>query len=238
MLNFAICDDTIDHINIIENYLYSIKKRNLKCDAYQSGEELLYAYRNNNEKYDAIFLDMEMNQLNGIETAIKIREFDEHVIIVFVTSYKEYMQKSFECAPFRFLLKPIDFDEFKDVFDKICQKLSKEHKVFNFTENKTRIRLFCENIIYCESQGHWVWIHTKDCVYKICKSMNDLYQQLDAETFFRTHKSFTINFHYVKRIQENCIELYYCDKLIPISRSYKKDVIMQFTEFVEKEYYV
>lgn len=238
MINFAICDDSMEHINILENYLYKIGKTKLTCDVYQSGEEFLLAYKNNNRQYDVIFLDMEMKQLNGIETGNQIREYDEHVIIIFVTSYKEYMQKSFECAPFRFLLKPINFEELKEVFDKLCQKLSKQRKVFNFIENKSRVRLFCDDIIYFESQGHWILIYTKDSIHKICKSMNDLYAQLDPEIFFRVHKSFIINFHYVKRIKGNTTNLYYCDKLIPISRSYKKVVIKQFTEFVEKEYYV
>lgn len=237
-MKIAICDDNMNHINIIESYIHSIRKTSVECDAYQSGEELIRAFRYGEEQYDVIFLDMEMEQLNGIETANYIRAVDEHVIIVFVTSHTEYMRESFKCAPFRFLVKPVDGEEFKTVFYDIGKKLSKQRKVFAFTENKAKIRLYCDDIIYCESQDHWIWIHTKDKVYKICKSLTELHSQLDKEMFCRVHKSFIINFLYIKTIKDNDAELYHCDKTIPISRSYKKEVLEEYTNFLERDFRV
>ncbi len=81
IVNIAICDDNIEHINILEKYLFEISNIKIECDAYQSGESLVNAYKKNIERYDVVFLDMEMEELNGIETANLIREFDEHTII-------------------------------------------------------------------------------------------------------------------------------------------------------------
>lgn len=237
-MRIAICDDNMNYINIIEDYIDKFKKTAVECDAYISGEELVYAYRENEERYDVIFLDMEMEQLNGIETANHIREFDEHVIIVFVTSHTEYMRDSFKCAPFRFLVKPVDDEEFETVFYDINKKLSKQRKVFAFTENKAKVRLYCDDIIFCESQDHWIWIHTKEKTYKICKSLTELHSQLDKEMFCRVHKSFIINLLYVKTIKDNDAELYHCDKPIPISRSYKKEVLAEYTNFLERDFRV
>lgn len=237
-MKIAICDDNMNHINIIENYIHSLRKTSVECDAYRSGEELIRTFRGGEEQYDVIFLDMEMEQLNGIETANYIREIDEHVIIVFVTSHTEYMRESFKCAPFRFLVKPVDGEEFKTVFYDISKKLSKQRKVFAFTENKAKIRLYCDDIIYCESQDHWIWIHTKDKVYKICKSLTELHSQLDREMFCRVHKSYIINFLYIKSIKYNDAELYHCDKPIAISRSYKKEVLEEYTNFLERDFRV
>ena len=237
-MKIAICDDNMNYINIIENYIDKFKKTVVECDAYISGEELVYAYRENEERYDVIFLDMEMEQLNGIETANHIREFDEHVIIVFVTSHTEYMRDSFKCAPFRFLVKPVAEEEFKADFYDIYKKLSKQRKVYAFTENKAKIRLFCDDIIYCESQDHWIWIRTKQQTYKICKSLNEVHEQLGKEMFCRVHKSFIINLLYIKTIKDNSAELYHCDKPIPISRSYKKAVLEEYTNFLERDFRV
>lgn len=237
-MKVAICDDNINHISIIENYINKFKKTAVECDAYTSGEELVYSYRDKKERYDVIFLDMEMEQLNGIETANLIRDMDEHVIIVFVTSHTEYMRESFKCSPFRFLVKPVDDEEFETVFYDISKKLSKQRKVFAFTENKAKVRLYCDDIIYCESQDHWIWIHTKEKVYKICKSLTELHGQLDKEMFCRVHKSFIINFLYIKSIKNNDAELYYCDKPVPISRSYKKEVLEEYTNFLERDFRV
>lgn len=238
ILNIAICDDNTEHINILEKYLFEISNIKIECDVYQSGESLVNAYKNNIERYDVVFLDMEMEELNGIETANLIREFDEHIIIIFVTSYTEYMRDSFKCAPFRFLVKPIDAAELETVFYDMCKKLSKQRKVFAFSENKTKVRLYCDDIIYCESQDHWIWIHTKDDEYKICRPLSELLEQLDSGLFCRVHKSFIVNFLYIKSIKENDAILYHCDKLIPISRSYKKDVLKEYTNFLERDFRV
>ncbi len=237
-MRIAICDDSNEYINIIEHHIEKLNISNAEYDAYESGERLADAYINNNERYDVIFLDMEMKELNGIETANKIREVDEHTIIIFVTSHTEYMRESFKCSPFRFLVKPVEDDEFKEVFRDVCKKLKKQRKIFTFSENKTRVRLFCDDIIYCESQDHWIWIHTKEQTYKICKTLTELYESLDKEMMYRVHKSFIINFRYIKSIKENDIQLYHCDKLIPISRSYKKNVLTEYTNFIERDFYI
>ena len=237
-MKVAICDDNINYISIIENYINKFKKDAVECDAYTSGEDLVYSYRDKKERYDVIFLDMEMGQLNGIETANIIREIDEHVIIVFVTSHTEYMRESFKCSPFRFLVKPVDDEEFETVFYDICKKLSKIKMVFAFSENKTKVRLFCDDIICCESQGHWIWIYTKEQTYKLRKSMNELYEKLDKNMLYRVHKSFIVNFHYIKLIKENDIELYHFNKTVPISRSYRKMTLEDYTNFVERNLFV
>ena len=240
-MKIAVCDDNPKHINAIENSLFEIgKAENIKveCDAYQSGEELTRVYQSSTAAYDVIFLDMEMDGLNGIDTANLIRERDEYVIIVFVTSHTEYMKDSFKCSPFRFLVKPVHIDELKEVFSDILKKLSKKKKVLSFTENKALIRIYCEDIIYCESLDHWVYIHTTHGTHKICKSLSDLYGSLDDTLLFRVHSSFIVNFHYVKAIRNNFIELYHSDKDIPISRSYKKSVLFEYTNYIERNLYV
>ena len=238
IIRIAVCDDNLEHINILEKRLFEIGNVKIECDAYLSGERLVRAYRDNLENYDVVFLDMEMGGMNGIETANLIRGFDEHIIIVFVTSHSEYMKESFQCQPFRFIEKPIDYEELKKVFYDICRKLSKKRKVFPFTENKTKVRLYCDDIICCESQAHWVWIYTKDKSYKICKTLSDLYEQLDKEMMFRVHKSFIVNFNYIYTIKENGIQLYHCDKIIPISRSYKKAFMEEYTNYTERNLYI
>ncbi|HIT85165.1 MAG TPA: response regulator [Candidatus Ornithomonoglobus intestinigallinarum] len=146
MVNIAICDDNIEHISALEKYLFEISNIKIECDAYLSGESLVDAYKNNIERYDVVFLDMEMRELNGIETANLIREFDEHIIIVFVTSHSEYMKESFQCQPFRFIEKPLDYDELKKVFYDIKDKLSKKERFYRL--RKTKRRSDCFAMIY------------------------------------------------------------------------------------------
>lgn len=234
MLNIAICDDNPAVCNLIEDFIYNIKKKSTECDVYQDGNELIYAYKKNKERYDIIFLDIEMNELDGIKTATLIREIDEHVIIVFITNHTKYMKESFKCLPFRFMEKPIQFSEFDEVFNDALKKLSKKRKTITFLQNKTRVRLYCDDIIYCESQTHWIKIHTVNCTYTIRKSMSALLDMLDSDVFYRTHNSYIINFKYVKSISSSEVELNHCTEPIPISRQNKKNIMTEFTIFVER----
>ena len=238
MVKIAICYDNLTMCNTIEDFVYKIKQYNTECDVYQDGQELIYAYEKNKERYDIIFLDIEMTKLDGIKTASLIREIDERVIIVFITNHTKYMKDCFKCLPFRFMEKPIKFDEFNEVFGDATKKLYRNKKTITFTENKAKVRLYCNDIIYCESQAHWIKIHTRDCTYKICKSMSSLLDMLDRNILCRTHNSYIINFKYVKTIEGNEVKLYHCEETIPISRQYKKGVITEFTNFTEKELYV
>ena len=221
----AICDDNFEYLKDIERYLIRIDKKDCKYDYFSSGEDLLKMYKNNAYIYDAIFLDMEMQELNGIDTANFIRKNDKHVVIVFVTNHTKYMQKSFECSPFRFLVKPISFIDFKKIFDDVLIKLREERKTFVFSENRELVRLFYEDILFFENQSHWIIINTIDKQYKIYRTFFELHSEIDNNIFFKVHRSYIINLNYLYRISENEIYLYNYDKPIPLSRNCIKELV-------------
>lgn len=237
-MNIAICDDNQQYINQTEEFFSKVGDKNINHDAFYSGEELIQSYENGFGDYDVIFLDMEMGGLTGIETANIIRKRDKHVIIVFVTSHTKYMQECFECSPFRFLIKPVAEQDMLKVYNDIRKKLSEERTTFVFTENRNKIRLFCEDIIYFECQAHYIYIHTKDAIHKINKTMAELIESIDANTFIQVHKSFVVNLNHIREIKESEVVLYNADKIIPISRSYKKQVSIGFINFKERKYMI
>ena len=236
-MNIAICDDNNDYINTLENYINDLKVKNLEHDVFYSGEELLNEYKNNEANYDAIFMDMEMGEFDGIETANLIRQFDRNVIIVFVTSHKKYMQRSFQCMPFRFLIKPINFSDFEEVFREVCIKLDDDPETFIFLENKKRTRIFCSDIIFFESSAHSILIYTRDGkIHKTRKSMTELQETIEKSTFVRVHRAFVINLRYIHQISELEVIMHHYDNPIPVSRTYNKDLEDMFLNFKERKY--
>lgn len=240
VMRIAICDDNLEYINIVENYLDKINqdRKNIDYDVFMDGTELVHMYENNMGTYDAIFLDMEMKEMNGIETANFIRQFDEYVIIVFITGYSSYMQKSFECSPFRFLVKPIDFNDVKKVYEEILTKLNKYPKTLVFVEDGIHIRLHYKDIVFCESHSHYILINTKEKQYKIRKTMNELHNAFGQTMFFRVHKSYVVNLEYIKEIGKTNVILYGYNKKIPISRNYRKSFIEAFIHYEERKHLI
>lgn len=236
-MRFAICDDNIQHIDILEAYFNS--KTELKIDifSYNSGEALLGDYREDGGRYDALFIDMEMPGLNGIETANAIRDIDEGAMIVFVTSHSQYMRESFKCLPLRFLLKPVQEIDLQEALDTIVRKLEKEKKTISFNSVDGFVRLYCEDILYCEGQNNHVKIVTRERIYHVRMTLRDLEKQLDCKVFCRCHKSFLINLQYLKTINGSNVQLYHGTMQIPVGRSFKKRFDEAVISYEERAFY-
>lgn len=237
-MKIAICDDNKEYVNEIESYIEKINADNVECEAYYSGEQLVKVYESNLADYDAIFLDMEMDGINGIETANIIRQYDKYVIIVFITSYTKYMQESFQCSPFRFLIKPVGFEGFKKVYYEMLNKISSNEQYLIIDSNKAKLRLKYSDIIYIESKNHWVFIHMKENVYKIRNTLSQFIGEIKSYDFIRTHKSYLINFNYVNKINKDNVEMYGNNDIIPISRSYKKEFSIFIEKIIERKYHI
>lgn len=106
-LKAAVCDDEkVFH----KEFSTAIRKyteiRNIEIypDFYENGESLLHSEK----EYDIIFLDYQMEGINGIETAEKLREANTHSVIIFISAYPAAALDAYEVKTFRFLVKPID----------------------------------------------------------------------------------------------------------------------------------
>ena len=101
-IRIAICDDdSIGRGLLQESLEYLLQENNLQADisSYCSGQELL---REQN-RYDILFLDIRMPKINGIRTAEKYREWYEDTIIIFLTSYEDYVFEGYKVNAFRYL---------------------------------------------------------------------------------------------------------------------------------------
>ena len=96
MLHIALCDDNPASIEILEKYFDILNDSTIDYDVYFSAEEL-YRYKLNNElTYDIYILDIEMQGMNGLELAKTIRTNEPNALIIFLTSYSEYVFDVFE----------------------------------------------------------------------------------------------------------------------------------------------
>lgn len=236
-MKIAIIDDKQEIRDSLNTGLRGLQPDKVKTELFGCGEEIIKRYEKGNAGFDVIFLDIEMEGMDGIETANRIRSLDRHVLIVFVTNYTKYMQRSFECMPFRFLVKPVETEMLEKTYREICIKLADRPGTFVFTENKQHIRVFCEDILFFESRGHWIVLHKKDGkTHKIRKTMNELLGAVEQGQFGRIHRSFVVNFAAIYKIEESGVMLYNYDVPLPLSRSYKKEFIGAFLNFEERRF--
>lgn len=236
-MRFAICDDEQQHINILTDYFATHKEYHIETEAFESGEALLEAYHTLGDRFDALFIDMEMDGMNGIETANAIREVDERVSIVFVTSHEEYAIDCFQCSPLRFLKKPLQPEKMDDALRAIEHVLTQKCAVFSFYENKNYVRLYCTDIIYCEGSRNKVMLYTIDSVYQVHMTIAEVEKALAKGMFYRCHKGFLVNLGYIKKIVGQDIVLHHCETVLPIGRAYKQGLREAVVDYEERMFH-
>lgn len=231
-MQFAICDDDSLDRDELDKFLRS---ENIDSVFFTNGDSFVTAYKEKNCQYDAIFLDIEMPGHNGIEVANAIRELDTWVPIVFVTKHTQYVLESFKCSPFRFLVKPVKIDDLEEVVESLIAKIEKERKVYIFQNMKKVVRVYCDEIIYCESRGHYVDIHTANRTYSVRKTINEMEKEMDSENFCRVHRSYLVNMRYVRMLEDNKLSFKNEDDYVPVGRVYKQRVVEAMVYFAERE---
>jgi len=164
MLNVAICDDNKYICSIIEEIFNDYKNKSkieIRVEVFYSGEKLI-EHLKNEDKFDLIFLDIELGNITGIEVASHIRnEFDDHMSkIVFITSKNGYEQKLFEVQPLNFIKKPIDSRKLKKCIQLAIKLLKIENKSFRYKKGNNIIKVDVKDILYFESKGKKIKIIT------------------------------------------------------------------------------
>ena len=185
-----------------------IEKKQIESiiDTYSSGEELLME-----EKcYDIVFLDIQMDGMNGIETARALRQKTEDTVLIFITGVKEYVFDAFDVAAFHYLIKPIEENKFHTVYDRAVLEAGKkkQHSMGQlFVKTRSRnVTLEQSDILYIESRAKKVEIHTRNDIMEAYAGIGELEKQL-TENFYRCHRGYLVNMAFISEYSSDSITL-------------------------------
>lgn len=207
MFRIAICDDESLFAEELRELLsgYMMEKGLVfEIDIYGSGEALI-ELGIEVIKYTAVFLDINMEKIDGIKAAEKIREVSKEVFIVFVTAYVNYSLEGYRLDVVRYLLKgnvnfPSTVNECVDaLMDKLNYSVAKRE--FDFKEGTREISL--ERLLYVESNLHKLEFHVMEenlKIYTMYETLNALENKLAASDFIRIHQSYLVNIKYIKNV--------------------------------------
>ena len=208
----AICDDEPLHIDKIRSILLDEE-----TDNYTKPANLLNAITAG-KRYDVLFLDIMMPEIDGISLARELRELDEDMLIVFITSKIEFMQTGYEVKAFRYLLK----DQIDTGLPKIWKDIEKElldraDTYFTYEFERKTYRYPCRDILYLESNLRRLILHTNRDTAALYGKLDDL--AIKYPMFVRIHKSFLVNRRHIRSISAGMVVLSNGD-VLPISRKY------------------
>ncbi|MGL4972876.1 MAG: LytR/AlgR family response regulator transcription factor, partial [Culicoidibacterales bacterium] len=163
MLKVAICDDIPEIANEIDKILQEYDSSLFETYISYSAKNLLIQL--DDIDFDLYIIDIQLAEDSGIEVAQKIREKNQQVPIVFVTSYREYMEEVFQVQTFDYILKPLEKERIFLMLDRIKSYLEISDNVFFFTYNKIMYRILHSQIIYFEKNKRQVKIYTKNQMF-------------------------------------------------------------------------
>ena len=147
MLKVAICDDSDRDASQLEHYLLSYDKFPLETKLYTNPQKLL---NQRTPDIHCVFLDINMPGINGIDVAQKIRKFNPFIPIIFVTSYRDYMEQVFEVQTFDYIVKPIEPQKLMKVLDRILRFLDIGQALFTFSFGKHNYSVPSSDIVFFE----------------------------------------------------------------------------------------
>ena len=232
MLKIAVCEDEKKQRELIKDYLTKILNEiniSYEINTFNSGEEL---FNNYPKDIDIFLLDILMDKINGMDTARKIREKDNKAEIIFITSLIEYALEGYEVRAYRYLIKPVKYDDLKIHILNCIKEIDIKNKHIIIKEQGNRIKLDISEITYIEVQKENITIHTLNKTYQTKGTMNNIEKEINCSRFYRCHKSFLINLEHIKSIKQY-IAILENGQEVPISRYRFKDTKDRFFDLIE-----
>lgn len=200
MLGIAVFDDE----KIIVDYVGELIKENLDVNAkiykYTKLEEFKGDCKKGIlQKINAIYIDIKIDSLSGIEIAQKIQQENPKIKIIYMTAYSQYSEAIFKTKPTYLLLKPIKKEQIKKSLERALQeeKQNKSIKTFNIKGKIFNIEV--EKIKYIESNKRVVIIYEEDLKRRIYGKLDEIEEMLSSN-FVRCHQSYIVNLEHVREL--------------------------------------
>lgn len=245
LYKIAVCDDNEHDIKKIKDWLLKFSMESdieFIIDEFSDGESLIKIYTQNSKKFDIIFLDVEMSGLSGIDVAQKIRDLpDRNVLIVFITSYPEYMQDSFDVQASQYLIKPLSYMIFKEKLSKIIGylvELETNIKVISMKSEEYILHLediVCFETLKIPTIKSVLKVTTINGEIQIKGKIGDFEKELADKFFISVHRSVLVNMRYIKRFNAHILE-FTTGKKVEISRRKISEVKDAFSKYMVMRY--
>lgn len=231
MIHIAICDDEPGFVAELQELVHQYareKKIEIKISVYFDGEKLLEKY---DTTIDLIFLDIKLKELDGLHVAENIRQMDEQVDIIFISTYAKYGIEGYQYHAVNFLLKPIKYVRLKSELSQWLEKYQKNDSPFLVITNKTGTsKVLVRNLKYIETFQRKLLLHTDEEEIVCYKKMKELEEELTQYGFVRCHSGFLVNLFYVKRIEKMDIILTSGERLT-ISQPKRKEFMERLADY-------
>lgn len=203
-MRVAVCDDDKNIIDELKETIYSYANSHrleVVIEDFNCGEALL----SSKYLYDMIFLDYEMGELNGLDTAKILRERNLTCSIIFLTNFPHFVYESFTVNAFRFMEKPVDAEKIYEAFDGYFKMYGNDYRILlNYKHEKLTIET--KDIVFLEADNKHCIIHMRDKSSTKCgATMAKVSELLPRNHFYKVNRAFIVNFNFIEKYNSEMI---------------------------------
>lgn len=196
-MRVAICDDEKTMQTILENLLDEfgrLRNIDISIDKFDNGHDLLRVL--NEKEYEIVFMDHQMQDIDGMETSRLIRSRNNDCVIIFVSAFPEVAVDSYEVNAFRFIVKPINKEKLFKAIDDHLRSIDYDNLlILNTNDGKWKIKM--SDIIYAEAKGKHTIVRTAQKSFEINIHMKKIEDKLPSEKFCRCQRAYIAGFAHI-----------------------------------------
>lgn len=215
-MKIAICDDELvqrEFISASVQRYFNEKAIPVSIQEYESAEELWFQYELNSDT-DIVLLDIQMEGMDGISLAKKLRCKNEALAIIFITAMTDYIFEGFQVNAINYLLKPYEEEKLYDCLNKAMEQCSKQDNYLLLRVEREIVKIKKDHIIRVESEGHYLNIFTGEQSYRIKRSMKEMESVLIEDNFLKISRSDILNLYSIARITPKEVSLMNGEKIL------------------------
>ena len=231
-MRVAICDDENCICSSLERFIKdccSTLQVECEIDIFNTGEGFIKNL-NRDDSYHLIFLDIELkkcveNVCNGIDVSNHIRNvlMNDSVQIVYVSGKNGYDRQLFSFCPFHFIAKPFDQSKISSVIEKYLRIYGDKNDIFHYKIGHDKYWIKLSDVLYFKSLDRKVYVKTNKDEDTFYGSLEKVREQIKGQGFLSPHKSYLVNYRYIKSFQLDLIILTNSVE-IPIAKSKRKEI--------------
>lgn len=233
MIRIGVVEDDLGSIDRLLAHLDRFQREQSErfhIGAFRDGADILADYR---PDWDVLLLDIQMEHIDGMTAARRIREVDSEVVILFVTSSPHYAVSGYEVDALSYLLKPVTYVSFAQEMQRVLTRLRRRARrelLFTVTDGAHH-RVAVDDILYIESVKHRVEIRTLDADYRVVSTLKAMETELSDAGFVRCHSGLLVNLRHVTGVDGGDCRIRGGTRL-PISRPRKKDFLGSLAAYI------
>lgn len=230
-MKIAICDDEQIYIDNIAEHLDIFSAENnidFEKSIFTSSADILAS----DIRFDIAVLDVEMDNINGIKLGSELRKRNPHIILIYVTAYRKYLDDALNLNAVRFFEKPLDPQRFYRGLRDAVKRIDNTSISFYLKDQELTERISAQDIIFVEIEKRKTKVVTRDKEYHSDYHISFWQDKLTSTIFISPHKSYIINFNYVTAYERNYVILDERYK-VNIARNKQADFYRKFMQYVE-----